>query len=105
VTTVEIGVDVAAGLLGAAALLAGRQARRPWGFGTLGLLALLAAFTAVSIVWAVDPADAWDEANRTLAYVAAFGAASRSCAWRPSAGGRCSVRWSSRASPSRPTRC
>ena len=74
VTTVEIGVDVAAGLLGAAALVAGRQARRPWGLGTLGLLALLAAFTAVSIVWAVDPSDAWDEGNRTLAYVAAFGA-------------------------------
>jgi peptidoglycan/LPS O-acetylase OafA/YrhL len=59
VTTVEIGVDLAAGLLGAAALLAGRRARRPWGVGTLGLLALLAAFTAVSIVWAVDPSDAW----------------------------------------------
>jgi tetratricopeptide (TPR) repeat protein len=74
VTTVEIGVDVAGGLLGAAALVAGRQARRPWGLGTLGLLALLTALTAVSIVWAVDPSDAWDEANRTLAYVAAFGA-------------------------------
>jgi tetratricopeptide (TPR) repeat protein len=74
VTTVEIGVELAAGLLGAAALLAGRRARRAWGMGTLALLALLAAYTAVSIVWAVDPSDAWEEANRTLAYVAAFAA-------------------------------
>ena len=28
----------------------------------------------MSIVWAVDPSAAWEEANRTLAYLAAFGA-------------------------------
>jgi O-antigen ligase len=73
-TTVEIGIDLAAGALGAAAVLAGRRPRRAWGMGTLALMAVLAAVTAASIAWAVEPADAWDEANRTLSYLAAFGA-------------------------------
>jgi cytochrome c-type biogenesis protein CcmH/NrfG len=71
-TTVEIAVDLAAGVLVAAAVLAGRRTRRAWGMGTLATLGLLAALTALSIVWAVDPAAAWDEANRTLSYLAAF---------------------------------
>ena len=87
----EIGVDVAAGLLGAAALVAGREARRPWGVGTLGLLALLAAFTGVDRL-GVDPADAWDEGNRALAYVAAFRAGLALVRLAPGAGRPCSRR-------------
>jgi tetratricopeptide (TPR) repeat protein len=73
-TTVEVGVDAGAGVLGAVAVLTGGAARRPWGMVTLGLMALLAVLTAVSIAWSVDAADSWVEANRTLSYVAIFAA-------------------------------
>ena len=39
------------------------------------LFAALAALTYLSISWSVQPANSWVEANRTLAYLAAFGAA------------------------------
>ena len=73
-TTVEVGVDLAAGALCAGAIVAGGAARRPWGMATLGLMAGLAVLTAASIAWAVDPSEAWAEANRTLSYVAMFAA-------------------------------
>lgn len=41
----------------------------------LGLFGVLAALTALSIAWSYDPATSWLEANRTLAYLAAFGGA------------------------------
>ena len=69
-TRVEVGADLLAGLAGAAALLAGARTRRSWGLGTLGAFALLAALTALSILWAVNPGGAWEEANRTIAHVA-----------------------------------
>jgi hypothetical protein len=37
--------------------------------------ALLAAYTALSIVWSLAPADSWLEANRVLSYLAAFAGA------------------------------
>ena len=37
--------------------------------------ALLAAYTALSIIWSLAPSDSWLEANRTLAYLAAFAGA------------------------------
>ena len=47
--------------------------------------ALLAAYTALSIIWSLAPSDSWLETNRTLAYLAVVrGRASRSCGWRPS---------------------
>ena len=62
----------------------------------LALFAILLAFTAASIIWAVDPDDAWVEANRTLAWFAAFAARPRrSRASRRSAGTRCSAASSS----------
>jgi hypothetical protein len=69
-TRVELGVDVVAGGLAAAAIVAGGQTRRLWGGMTLALMAALVAVTALSIIWAVEPAAAWQEANRTLAYLA-----------------------------------
>jgi O-antigen ligase len=72
-TRFEIGADVVAGVAGGAALLVGARGRRAWGAWSLGLFALLAALTAVSILWAVDPDGAWNEANRTLSYLAVFG--------------------------------
>jgi hypothetical protein len=71
-TRVEIGLDAAGGLLGALAILAGAR-RALHGGLALGLFAVLAALTATSILWAVQPDDAWLEANRTLSYLAAFG--------------------------------
>ena len=34
--------------------------------------ALLAAYTALSIIWSLSPSDSWLETNRTLAYLAVF---------------------------------
>ena len=45
------------------------------GAAALGLFAALAALTYASIAWSVQPATSWTEANRTLSYLAAFGAA------------------------------
>ncbi len=65
-TRVEIWVDIAAGLLCAAGVLAALPARRPWGFVTLGLFAALTVLTGLSIGWAIAPSGAWIEVNRTL---------------------------------------
>lgn len=72
-TTVEIGLQGAGGVLGAAAILTTAR-RRLHGAGSIALLALLAGVTGLSITWAVQPNDAWLETSRTLAYLAAFGA-------------------------------
>ena len=46
-----------------------------WGGVTLLLFAALAALTFASIAWSVQPDNSWVEANRTVAYLAAFAAA------------------------------
>jgi hypothetical protein len=69
-TRVELGIDVAAGGLTAAAIVVGGHTRRLWGAVTLTLMGLLVAVTALSIMWAVEPSGAWVEANRTLSYLA-----------------------------------
>jgi O-Antigen ligase/Tetratricopeptide repeat len=75
-TYAEVLLVAGGGLLGATALASpGRHARIApmdggWALGLFGLLALVTAF---SIVWAIDPATAWLETNRTFAYLAAFG--------------------------------
>ncbi len=48
---------------------------RRFGLGTWLAFAALVAFTYASIVWSVQPAASWLEANRALSYLAAFGAA------------------------------
>jgi hypothetical protein len=66
-------IAVGAGLGAAAVLL---SARAPaWGAGVLVLFAALAAWTAASVAWSVQPADSWFEAGRTASYLAAFGGA------------------------------
>jgi tetratricopeptide (TPR) repeat protein len=69
-TNVELEVEIVAGGLVAAAIVAGGHTRRFWGGVTLALMAALVGVTALSITWAVDPSAAWQEANRTLAYLA-----------------------------------
>jgi len=70
-TKIEMILNVAGGALAALAVLVADR-RRWWGGVTLTLFAALAVVTAWSIVWAVEPNDAWLEANRTVAYVAIF---------------------------------
>ncbi len=73
-TWVEIALAAVAAGCAIALILVG--ARGPaWGALTVILFAALAALAYVSISWSVQPADSWVEANRTLAYLAAFGAA------------------------------
>ena len=72
-TTVELGLEALAGIAAAAALLVGGHTRRAHGALTLGLFAVLVAVTAASIDWAIEPGDAWVEANRTLAWGATVG--------------------------------
>ena len=64
---------LAVALVAAVALLG--AGGRAWGGVTLALFAAVAALTAVSIAWSVQPADSWLVANQTLSYVAAFAAA------------------------------
>ena len=75
-TDVLIAMILASGALVIAALL-----QRPWTreaplYGGTALLAcgLLAAITALSVLWSLAPADSWVEANRTFAYVSLFAA-------------------------------
>jgi hypothetical protein len=71
-TTVEIVLELLAGVAAAAALLIGPSDTRPHGLLALGLFGVLLAYTAASIGWAINPDDAWVEANRTLAWFSAF---------------------------------
>ena len=52
-----------------------RTPARLRGAVSLAGFALLAVFTALSITWSLMPDDSWIEANRTLAYLAAFAGA------------------------------
>lgn len=72
-TAVEICMQLLGGLLAAVAVLA-HDGRRVHGAGALALMAVLTVLTAFSILWAVEPADAWLEASRMLAYLAVFAA-------------------------------
>ena len=58
--------------LAAAAIVLAPLRSRFWGGLTLAALIALAAWTAASITWSIEPSDSWIEANRTLSYVAVF---------------------------------
>lgn len=74
-TWVQIAL-LAIGVGCAAALIVRRAPReRVPGIAVVALFAALAALTYLSIAWSVQPATSWLEANRTLSYLAAFGAA------------------------------
>lgn len=74
-TTVEIVLTIGSGLLIAAAALFGRPRGRAWGAWPAALLLALAALTALSVVWSVQPDDSFKDAGRMLSYCAFFGAA------------------------------
>jgi hypothetical protein len=74
-TWVQIALLVI-GVGGAIALVIRGAPRTPAAsIATVALFAALAALTYLSIAWSVQPATSWLEANRTLSYLAAFGAA------------------------------
>jgi hypothetical protein len=73
-TTVEVGLDLGGGVLAALAVLAAVPGRRLYGAIPFAFFALLVVVTGLSILWAIQPSDAWLETNRTLAYLAVFGA-------------------------------
>jgi hypothetical protein len=60
------------GLALALAVMVFGQRGPAFGLGAVALFAAVAAFTAASIAWSVQPDDSWLEANRTLSYLAAF---------------------------------
>jgi tetratricopeptide (TPR) repeat protein len=70
----EIALVLTGAVLAAAAVLM-PTGGRAWGATALILFVMLSAWSAASIAWSVQPADSWVEANRTVAYVAAFGGA------------------------------
>lgn len=70
---VEVALMLIGAALCAAALLMPRaRVERLHGGPALVALAVLAAYTAVSIVWSLAPSDSWVEANRSFAYLATF---------------------------------
>ena len=71
-THVEVFLIGLAGILGALAVLASADTRKPWGLMSIGFFTLLVFITGASIVWAIDPAVAWLETNRSFALLAAF---------------------------------
>jgi tetratricopeptide (TPR) repeat protein len=74
-TPAEVALILGGGATVAGAVLLAPRRERLWGAGTLAGHVALAILTGLSILWAAQPADAWLEANRTLAYVAVFAAA------------------------------
>jgi tetratricopeptide (TPR) repeat protein len=74
-TTTEIALTLAAGATTASVLLVGRRGGRIDGAWSLGLLFAFAAFSAVSVVWSVQPDSSWQDAGRLLAYCGVFAAA------------------------------
>jgi hypothetical protein len=75
-TATEMLLTLASGvLLVAATMQHGVLRARLWGLGGVAALLLLAAFTAISVTWSVEPSDSWVEASRTFGYAAAFAGA------------------------------
>lgn len=60
------------GLASVLAVLVFGERGPAFGVGAVALFAAVAAFTAASIGWSVQPDNSWLEANRTLSYLAAF---------------------------------
>src|SRR4051794_41284737 len=73
-TKVELVLLVGSGLVVAASTLAAPRRGPLCGLSAAGGFLALALFTVASVAWAVQPSDAWVEANRTLTYVAVFAA-------------------------------
>ena len=74
-TTVEIGLTLAAAVLIAAATLVAPARRPAYGIWPALLLFAFALLSAISVVWSVQPDESFKDAGRLLAYSAVFAAA------------------------------
>jgi hypothetical protein len=75
-TTTEMEITVGSGLLVAAAIAQeGAQRARIWGGGAAIAFFCVAAFTALSVDWSVQPSYSWTEASLAFSYAAAFAGA------------------------------
>jgi hypothetical protein len=84
-TAVEIPLTLAGAALAALAALVAPIPRRSWGAGSVLTLALLTVLTGFSILWSLNPDQSWVDANRMVAYLAAFAGAvalARLVPWR-----------------------
>jgi len=70
-TSTEMGMLIASGAVVAAAFVAAPAPRRLYGALPVAGMLVLTAIAAWSITWAINPSDAWIDANRHLAYLAA----------------------------------
>ncbi len=74
-TTLEMVLTLAGGAV-VAGVVAGAPRTRPfYGLWPAGLLLAFAAFSALSVVWSVQPDESWQEAGQMLAYGAVFATA------------------------------
>ncbi len=69
---VEMALTIGCGVAIAAALLLAPAGRPAYGAWPVGLLLALAALSAVSVVWSVQPDSSWQDAGRLFAYSAVF---------------------------------
>ncbi len=71
-TPVEIALTLACGVGIAAAIVLAPADRRVYGAWSAGLLLALAALSALSVIWSVQPDASWQDAGRLFAYSAMF---------------------------------
>ncbi len=71
-TPVEIALTLACGIGIAAAILLAPPGRRVYGAWSVSLLLALAALSALSVIWSVQPDASWQDAGRLFAYSAVF---------------------------------
>jgi hypothetical protein len=74
-TVPEIVLTLLGAVTVAVATVLAPPGQRLWGGITLALFAALAALTAISITWSIDPASSWNAANLLFAYLGTFAAA------------------------------
>jgi O-antigen ligase/polysaccharide polymerase Wzy-like membrane protein len=71
-TPVQIALTLACGVGIAATILLAPASRRVWGVWSASLLLALAALSALSVIWSVQPDASWQDAGRLFAYSAVF---------------------------------
>lgn len=74
-TATEIALTLGAGSIVAAAAVLAPAGERHYGLWPVGLLLAFTAFSALSVVWSVQPDHSWQDCDRLLAYSGVFAAA------------------------------
>jgi hypothetical protein len=86
-TTLELALTLASGVIVAGAILVAPAGTRFRGLWPVALLLSFTALTGLSVVWSVAPDASWQDAGRMLAYSSVF-AAAVALAWIAPAGWR-----------------